>query len=143
MGSGVLLVDPAGRPLIVEPTYKDTWEIPGGVVESGEDPRRCAVREVEEELLLNVDLGRLLVIDWKQEPPPHGDAIMLIYDGGELVDTSRLRLQESELRSVEFVEESMLDTRLSRGLANRVRYALEARRLGKFVELVNGLAVPY
>jgi 8-oxo-dGTP pyrophosphatase MutT (NUDIX family) len=35
MGAAVLFTDPEGRILIVEPTYKDYWEIPGGVVEAG------------------------------------------------------------------------------------------------------------
>jgi 8-oxo-dGTP diphosphatase len=34
MGSGVLLADATGRVLLVEPTYKDYWEIPGGCVEA-------------------------------------------------------------------------------------------------------------
>jgi 8-oxo-dGTP diphosphatase len=50
MGAGVLFTNAAGDPLLVEPTYKDTWEIPGGLVEAGEDPRTCAMREVREEL---------------------------------------------------------------------------------------------
>ena len=32
MGAGVLFTDEAGRVLLVEPTYKDYWEIPGGAV---------------------------------------------------------------------------------------------------------------
>jgi hypothetical protein len=30
MSAGVLFFDEAGRLLIVEPTYKPNWEIPGG-----------------------------------------------------------------------------------------------------------------
>ncbi|GLY96612.1 hypothetical protein [Actinoplanes sp. NBRC 103695] len=30
MGAGVLLTHPDGRVLLVEPTYKDHWEVPGG-----------------------------------------------------------------------------------------------------------------
>jgi hypothetical protein len=32
MGAGLLLTDPSGRVLLVEPAYKDYWEIPGGAV---------------------------------------------------------------------------------------------------------------
>ena len=34
-----------GKLLVVEPTYKMTWEIPGGVVEANESPRQTAIRE--------------------------------------------------------------------------------------------------
>ncbi|WP_169813104.1 NUDIX domain-containing protein [Nocardia jejuensis] len=64
MGAGLLFVDELGRVLLVEPTYKDHWELPGGVVEGGESPGAAAVREVREELGLDVPLGQLLVVDW-------------------------------------------------------------------------------
>lgn len=45
VGAGVTIVDEDFRILLVEPTYKDTWEIPGGSVEPGESPREGARRE--------------------------------------------------------------------------------------------------
>lgn len=41
---------PAGRVLLVQPTYKPTWEVPGGSVEAGESPAAAAAREVAVEL---------------------------------------------------------------------------------------------
>ncbi|MFV2083087.1 NUDIX domain-containing protein [Micromonospora sp. LOL_021] len=81
MGSAVLLRDRDGRILLVEPTYKDYWELPGGVVEADESPYDAAVRELAEELGLAVTPGRLLVVDcrrrssgcrrcWLGGPPP-------------------------------------------------------------------------
>lgn len=39
---------------------KGQWSIPGGLVELGEGVREAAVREVEEETGLKVEVGRLL-----------------------------------------------------------------------------------
>ncbi|GIF05447.1 NUDIX domain-containing protein [Actinoplanes siamensis] len=64
VGAGVLLSDDGGRVLLVEPAYKDDWEIPGGAVEADESPCAAVVREVQEELGLPVLPGRLLVTDW-------------------------------------------------------------------------------
>ncbi|MEV6596890.1 NUDIX hydrolase [Actinoplanes sp. NPDC051346] len=50
MGAAVLLSDDRGRVLLVEPTYKDHWEIPGGAVEADESPYAAAMREVDERL---------------------------------------------------------------------------------------------
>jgi hypothetical protein len=43
MGAGLLITDDVGRVLLVEPTYKSEWEIPGGAVEANESPY-CAAR---------------------------------------------------------------------------------------------------
>lgn len=64
MGAAVLFTDPAGRVLLVEPTYKDYWEVPGGAVDADESPYDAAMRELKEELGLSVSPGRLLVVDW-------------------------------------------------------------------------------
>lgn len=141
VGSGCLFVDHEGRPLLVEPTYKPTWEIPGGVVEGGEDPRTCVTREVQEELGLTVTPGRLLVIDHQADPPPRGDSMMLIYDGGLMEHPETIHLRETELRSFRFVPVEALDQFASERLAFRVRQALRAWREGTMVEIVNGQVI--
>ncbi|HEX8868409.1 MAG TPA: NUDIX hydrolase, partial [Lentzea sp.] len=63
-GAGALFFDDRGRVLLVEPTCKPHWEIPGGVVERGETPSEACKREILEELGLHREPGRLLVVDW-------------------------------------------------------------------------------
>jgi ADP-ribose pyrophosphatase YjhB (NUDIX family) len=58
-GAGLICRDDQGRVLLVRPTYKPTWEIPGGVVEAGESPAATVAREVAEELGLELGVGRL------------------------------------------------------------------------------------
>ena len=58
VAAAMLLTDPVGAVLIVEPTYKPGWEIPGGAVEDGESPWAGAVREVAEELGIAACPGR-------------------------------------------------------------------------------------
>ncbi len=50
ISAGCLFFDEHNRLLVVNPTYKETWEIPGGVVEQNESPRDAVIREVSEEL---------------------------------------------------------------------------------------------
>ena len=48
VAAGVLFFDEQGRVMLVDPTYKPGWEIPGGYVEAGESPLEACVREVKE-----------------------------------------------------------------------------------------------
>ena len=52
----MLVRDPDGRVLLCRLTYKNDWDLPGGVVEVGESPQDAVSREVEEEL--GLDRGR-------------------------------------------------------------------------------------
>ncbi|MCA1782852.1 MAG: NUDIX domain-containing protein [Dermatophilaceae bacterium] len=71
-----------GRVLLCELTYKRDWDLPGGVVDPGESPAVCVVREVEEELGLDVVVHSLLAVNWL--PPYRGwdDALLCLFDLG-------------------------------------------------------------
>ena len=44
VASKVLIRDQSNRPLLVNPTYKEYWDIPGGMAEANESPRSAARR---------------------------------------------------------------------------------------------------
>ena len=98
--------EPGGeeRVLLCQLTYKKDWDLPGGVVEVGESPQLAVVREVEEELGLIIDAGRLVLTDWL---PPWGgwdDAVCLVFDGGvhDPSLTDAIRPQAREIRAARF-----------------------------------------
>jgi len=105
----VLIRDDRGRVLLCETQFKPDWELPGGIVEPDETPRLGAVREVREELGIELAVGRLLVVDWL--PPYLGwdDAIEMIFDGGTVTeaDLATWSLQPTEIKRVALVD---LDT---------------------------------
>ncbi|WP_433047767.1 NUDIX domain-containing protein [Dactylosporangium sp. CS-033363] len=128
MGSGVLFRDATGRILLVEPTYKDHWELPGGAVERDESPYEAARREVQEELGLSVSPGRLLVVDWVPPQPGRTEGVMFVFDGGVLdaPSTARIRLPADELRGWAWSTLAEAQQRLSPRLARRAAAAHEA-----------------
>ena len=140
VGAGVLITDESGQVLMVEPTYKSSWEVPGGVTEKSESTWAAAVRECQEELGIAVDVDRLLLVE-HQTVPGRGDSIMFLYDGGTLPHDVELTLPAAELRSYRFVAPSDLDAITSPRLANRLRVALRARSEGSLIELHDGVAV--
>jgi 8-oxo-dGTP pyrophosphatase MutT (NUDIX family)/GNAT superfamily N-acetyltransferase len=145
IGSGAVFFDGEGRVLIVEPSYKDHWEIPGGVVEDTEPPYAAARREVLEELGIDRVLGRLLVVDWS---PPRGrrpvDIVAFVFDGGVLSaeDIARIRLQADELRGYRFcrVDDTVNEAAglLPPILTKRVVAAVRARETGHIQYLEGG-----
>jgi ADP-ribose pyrophosphatase YjhB (NUDIX family) len=68
--------------LLVKPTYKPGWDLPGGMAEANEPPHEAATRELKEELGLAVVLRDVLVIDWVSPHGPWDDQISFIFDGG-------------------------------------------------------------
>ena len=65
--AGALIFDRKGCLLILKPTYKSGWTIPGGVMEAdGESPWEACRREVQEECGLLVRAGRLACVDFRR-----------------------------------------------------------------------------
>ncbi|MGH3096755.1 MAG: NUDIX domain-containing protein [Streptosporangiales bacterium] len=140
IAAGALLLDRNGQVLVVEPTYKATWDVPGGVVEEDEAPRVACRREVHEELGLDRPVGGLLCVDWVPASAPRTEALALIFDGGFVSDDdiAGVVLQVSELASWRFVDRDGLPEVLPVRLARRMAAALAARRTGQTVYLEDG-----
>lgn len=135
MGAGALIMDTRGRVLLVEPTYQDTWQIPGGSVEADESPRETCTREVVEELGIAHPIGRLLCLDWQAPRDGRVESLAFLYDGGILPDPSAIRLPPGELASWQYASPDDLDRFLVDRLARRVRAAITARDDGTVAEL--------
>jgi 8-oxo-dGTP diphosphatase len=85
ISAGAMIFDRDGRLLILNPTYKSGWTIPGGVMEAdGETPWQACQREVREETGLEVASGRLACVDFR--PPRDGNqgGVRFLFDCGAL-----------------------------------------------------------
>jgi 8-oxo-dGTP pyrophosphatase MutT (NUDIX family) len=136
----MLFTDREGRVLVVNPTYKPQWELPGGVVEENESPGAAAVREIAEELGIERTVGLLLAVDYV---PAHvtrsrSEGLILVFDGGVLDDTNMIRLPADELSAWEFVEPDRLSDYLPALQTRRALAALAARAAGSAVYLESG-----
>jgi 8-oxo-dGTP pyrophosphatase MutT (NUDIX family) len=135
-----LFFDEADRILLVQPTYKDHWDIPGGYVETGETPAQAAAREIREELGIETTVGPLLVADWAPHPD-EGDKLLFIFDGGTLTaeQVDAIRLQAEELASYAFRHLSETVHLLIPRLARRIAAAVEAHHTGRTLYLERGI----
>jgi 8-oxo-dGTP diphosphatase len=85
--AGALVRDPQGRLLILKPTYKRGWTIPGGIVEIGESPWEACRREAKEECGLEVTSGRLACVDFRRPRPGRPGGMRFLFDCGVFDDT--------------------------------------------------------
>jgi 8-oxo-dGTP diphosphatase len=133
MAAGVLFRDQRGRVLLVKPSYKAGWEIPGGYVEPGESPKQAASREVREELGIDPPIGRLLVVDWAPHPD-EGDKVLFIFDGGELGNGKISPAARDEIEAVKFWNDNDLADLLPPRLRDRVAMALDVGEGDTYLE---------
>jgi len=142
VSAGALIFDQAGRLLILKPTYKTGWTIPGGVMEAdGETPWDACRREVREECGIEVRGGRLACVDFRHGRPGHPGGIRFLFDCGIADDAAlaAITVQPEEIAGYRLVP---LDTALALlrpPIRRRVRAATRHRGL---VYLENGRPVP-
>lgn len=143
MAAGALFFDGAGRVLMVEPSYKDYWDIPGGYVETGESPLQACTREVVEELGISPAIGRLLAMDWAPSAG-EGDKVLYLFDGGMLTPelVAGITLQPEELVSHRFFAPAQIEQHTIPRLARRIHAALTARANGTSAYLEHGRITP-
>ena len=132
VSAGALIFDQAGRLLILKPTYKTGWTIPGGVMEAdGETPWDACRREVREECGIEVSSGRLACVDFHPSRPEHPGGIRFLFDCGPAGDAAlaAITVQPEEIAEYRLVP---LDTALDLlrpPIRRRVRAASRHRGL--------------
>lgn len=79
----IALVDQPGRPIVLierkNPPYG--WAVPGGFVDIGETVEQAAVREMKEEVGLDVTITGLLGVYSRPDRDPRGHTVTVIYTG--------------------------------------------------------------
>ena len=102
LASGCIIRDRSGRILLVKPTYKPGWEIPGGMVEANESPVQACIREVHEEIGFEVRLDRLLCLEYVAANP---ERLLFVFDAGIIsaLEVSQIVLPSDELSEFRFV----------------------------------------
>ena len=142
VSAGALLFDRGGRLLILKPTYKSGWTIPGGVMEAdGETPWDACRREVLEECGIEVRRGRLACMDFRRPRPGRTGGVRFLFDCGEVgdKDLASIVLQPEEVSEYRLAALPDALDLLRRPIRRRVRAATRRQRL---VYLENGRPVP-
>ncbi|MGB7449141.1 MAG: NUDIX hydrolase [Ornithinimicrobium sp.] len=96
--------------LMCQLTYKQEWDLPGGVVDPHESPAAALSREIGEELGVQVDVGALLAVDWLPPYRQWDDAVLLVFDMGQHPDlVARADLQATEIAAVNWCDATRVE----------------------------------
>jgi len=137
--AGVLIRDERGRPLVVQPTYKTTWEIPGGLIDPGEAPHQAAAREVREELGVILPIGRLLCVDHSGPSERNSHSMFhFILDGGVVDSPDEFTVAEDEIVRAVYLPTADAIQLLGPRVGARVGFALSALDERSALYLHNG-----
>ena len=108
-------ITPDGKLLIdrrhPQKSYGGMWECTGGVAKAGEDSLSGAVRELGEELGLEVDKSELRLIHSCRRPNKFVDTYLLIKN----INLEQLRLQEEEVTEAKLVSFRELEKIIAAG----------------------------
>jgi 8-oxo-dGTP pyrophosphatase MutT (NUDIX family) len=140
MAAGALFRDEDGRVLLVDPVYRDTWDLPGGAVEAEESPQSACRREVAEELGLDRPAGRVLAVDWVPSRPGRPEGLIVVYDCGTLcpAEIAAIAVPASELAGFAFVPPAEVAGRVTPLVGSRIFACLDAMATGLVLSLEAG-----
>jgi len=124
--AGALIRDRRDRLLVLNPTYKKHWTIPGGQVEeTGETPWEACQRETLEECGLQISSARLVCVDFLRPSGARGGGVRFLFDCGVLDDEqlATIALQREEISEHRLVELAQAQDLLSGPVRRRVMAA--------------------
>lgn len=136
-----LFTDPWDRVCLLETTFKADWELPGGIVNVGESPWDGAVREIDEELSVEVAVGRVLVVDWLAPYLGWEDAVEIIFDGGVLTEETMDAMvpDAREIRAIHWLAPDKAADKMAPFARGRLLAAIACRLGGGTQYLERGL----
>ena len=137
MASGALILNRSGEILLLKPSYKPVWEIPGGVVELQESPLQACRREIKEEIGIDIEIGQLLCVDYQSENDQRTEAVNFIFFGGVLSAEAieQLQVDQKEILTFAFFTPDKVAEKTAATLGGRIAQSMEALNLGKTVYL--------
>ena len=129
--AGAMIFDETGRLLILKPSYKAGWTVPGGQIEeTGESPWEGCRRETFEECGLEIERGRLACVDFLRTRPGRPGGVRFLFDCGPFRDEqlAAITIDGDEIDEHRFAELAEATALLSGPVRRRVRAAAGRKR---------------
>ncbi|MFD7586391.1 NUDIX domain-containing protein [Kitasatospora sp. NPDC059811] len=131
LGCLVLVRNPRGDVLLVDPDYMDGLILPGGAAKPNEPPHLAAARNLHAETGLDLRLADVLAVDFTPADR-YLERLNLVFDGGAVRDDTHLTVpprHRSGLFGARFVPVRQLHDVMAPSQAARAAEALAGRAL--------------
>ncbi|MEO8519696.1 MAG: NUDIX hydrolase [Dermatophilaceae bacterium] len=130
-----LIRNSANEILLCELTYKQEWDLPGGVVDPRESPAHAVVREILEEMQMKVSPRSLAAVNWLAPWRGWDDAMLFVFDLGVDDDAiTRARLEPRELRSLHWCSLDEVERRAAPYVTRMLRRLAQQREGTAYLE---------
>ena len=143
MGVGCLLFNDKSQMLILKPTYRDNWLLPGGVIEKDESPRQACIREVKEETNLDIQPSKLLCVDYvsieKSDRTFKIESVQFVFLGGTISSIDKIKLPKQEISRYQILEPETAIQTLGIHSQRRLKSCLPYFNTQKTLYLENGV----
>ncbi len=141
VSADVLIRDSQNRVLLVQPSYKPGWDLPGGMAEANEPPHEAAIREVQEELGLSITIRQLLCLDWVRPHGPWDDLLAFVFEADfddPAAEFGDVRPHDAEILRAEFIPIDQAQRRMKDALRTRLTAAWGALESSRTAYLIDG-----
>jgi|WetSurMetagenome_2_1015567.scaffolds.fasta_scaffold44376_3 8-oxo-dGTP diphosphatase len=140
MGAGVLIFNENNKILVIKPSYRDHWSIAGGVIEKNESPKAACIREVKEEIGINLKKIEFLGVDYTFDNSQKGESLQFIFYGGKLSknEIEKIKIDGKEIVEYRFMKINDALPLLGEKLKKRMLKCLEAFKKNSAAYLENG-----
>lgn len=140
MASGALIFNNNNELLILKTSYKDYWSIPGGVIDFDESPLEALIREIKEEIGINIKIKNLISLEYKSEKNKRyaDESLQFIFLSEKFnsKDIKKIKVDGKEVIGYEFVPVSKALKLLSSRHSNRIKKL--NNNYNQFIYLENG-----
>ncbi len=130
--------------LLVKPSYYQFWHLPGGFVDEHESPLQAISREIKEEINLNMEPERLMIVDYEAGSEQTKEVLVFIFDFG-IVDQhgfSGLKVDNTEIIDFSFFDKEQAVEMVGPDRRKRLEICYQARRNDEFYYLNNHKPFP-
>jgi ADP-ribose pyrophosphatase YjhB (NUDIX family) len=129
-----LILNEAGQILILRSSYKKHWTMPGGVVEEDESLSYALIREIKEEINLDISKFKLAALDYCSPKVVRGvlntESVQVLFDCGTIdkQTESLIKVDGEEILEFRFCELSEALELLGIPLRKRLRSYLAEKQ---------------